>query len=221
MGEAIADGREALIGTLEKATDEAYLQLSRQQRRDSEHAVGLRYERSWRGPLAAALSEARAEDVRRGVTSVGPQRDELYMSVRGLAARTQASQGEQRSLALSLRLAGHALVSDRQGSSPVLLLDDVFSELDPDRSAALASVLAGRAGAADDRRPGPAGIAGDALGSRSATGLSNGVVPERNGTTGERKDRPRRRSPSRCRRRPALIGAPGAMELAGCPAGLG
>ena len=141
VGEAIAGAREALIGTLEKATGEAYMQLSRQQKRDSEHAVGLAYERSWRGSLRSALSEARAEDVRRGVTSVGPQRDELYMSIRGLAARTQASQGEQRSLALSLRLAGHALVSDRQGSSPVLLLDDVFSELDPDRSAALASCL--------------------------------------------------------------------------------
>ncbi len=106
------------------------------------------------------------------------------MSIRGLAARTQASQGEQRSLALSLRLAGHALVSDRQGSSPVLLLDDVFSELDPDRSAALASCLPDGAGAADDRRPGPGGIAGDALGSRSRRGCRTGWSLNRNGTNG-------------------------------------
>jgi DNA replication and repair protein RecF len=158
VGDAIADAREALIGTLEKATDEAYLQLSRQQKHDSEHAIGLRYERSWRGPLLSALGEARAEDVRRGVTSVGPQRDELYMSIRGLAARTQASQGEQRSLALSLRLAGHALVSDRQGSSPVLLLDDVFSELDPHRSAALASCLPDGQALLTTAGPAPAGL---------------------------------------------------------------
>jgi len=61
--------------------------------------------------------------------------------VHGLAARTQASQGEQRSVALALRLGGHALVTDRQGTSPVLLLDDVFSELDPGRCVALASCL--------------------------------------------------------------------------------
>jgi DNA replication and repair protein RecF len=63
------------------------------------------------------------------------------MSIEGLAARTQASQGEQRSLALALRLGGHSLVTERQGTSPVLLLDDVFSELDPHRSGALAACL--------------------------------------------------------------------------------
>ena len=108
---------------------------------DDDRGVRLRYERSWPGMLLSALNATRAEDVRRGMTGVGPQRDDLVMFINGLAARTQASQGEQRSVALSLRLAGHAVVSDRQGSSPVLLLDDVFSELDPDRSAALASCL--------------------------------------------------------------------------------
>jgi DNA replication and repair protein RecF len=140
-GEAIADGREALIGTLEKEANHAYERLAGREGGGDERSVRLRYERSWPGRLLAALNNARAEDVRRGVTGVGPQRDELYMSVKGLTARTQASQGEQRSLALSLRLAGHALVTDRHGSSPVLLLDDVFSELDPVRSAALASCL--------------------------------------------------------------------------------
>ncbi len=147
VGEAIAEAREGLVVLLEKETDKAYRQLSERQGGDGDGGgrdgggVRLCYERSWRGPLLAALNEARAEDVRRGVTSVGPQRDEMYTSIRGLAARTQASQGEQRSLALSLRLGGHTLVSDRQGSSPVLLLDDVFSELDPRRSAALTSCL--------------------------------------------------------------------------------
>jgi DNA replication and repair protein RecF len=54
-----------------------------------------------------------------------------------LPSRTHASQGEQRSLALSLRLGAHRVVTDATGSPPILLLDDVFSELDPDRSAAL------------------------------------------------------------------------------------
>jgi DNA replication and repair protein RecF len=63
------------------------------------------------------------------------------LEVGALAGRTHASQGEQRSLALALRLAGHALVTERIGSAPILLLDDVFSELDPARSEALLSCL--------------------------------------------------------------------------------
>jgi DNA replication and repair protein RecF len=141
VGEAVAEARESLVVALEAEADKAYQQLSRPVSGDRGGTVELCYQRSWRGPLFLALSEARAEDVRRGITGVGPQRDDVYMSIGGLAARTQASQGEQRSLALSLRLGGHSLVSARQGSSPVLLLDDVFSELDPRRSAALASCL--------------------------------------------------------------------------------
>ena len=59
------------------------------------------------------------------------------MTIAGLDARHQASQGEQRTLALALRLAGHEVVESITGSAPVLLLDDVFSELDPVRADAL------------------------------------------------------------------------------------
>ncbi len=59
----------------------------------------------------------------------------------GRDARRQASQGEQRSLALALRLGGHALVRDERGVDPLLLLDDVFSELDPLRSERLLQLL--------------------------------------------------------------------------------
>jgi len=55
--------------------------------------------------------------------------------------RRQASQGEQRSLALAIRLAGHELVQNRRGVDPLLLLDDVFSELDPHRSDRLLNLL--------------------------------------------------------------------------------
>jgi DNA replication and repair protein RecF len=87
--------------------------------------------------LVDALAQVRAGDVERGVTSVGPHRDELDLSIAGLAGRTHTSQGEQRSLALALRLAAHELATKRIGTPPVLLLDDVFSELDPFRTAAL------------------------------------------------------------------------------------
>lgn len=101
----------------------------------------LGYNRSWTGSLDAALLAARADDLRRGVTTVGPHRDELAIEVGGFPARTHASQGEQRSLALALRLAGHDVVTNRLETAPILLLDDVFSELDDQRAQALYAVL--------------------------------------------------------------------------------
>lgn len=109
--------------------------------------VELRYESPWstvdgRGQgLAEALAAVRNEELRRGVTVVGPHRDELELSVAAMPARTHASQGEQRTLALALRLAGHRLLTQTYGAPPLLLLDDVFSELDPQRSAALLHAL--------------------------------------------------------------------------------
>jgi DNA replication and repair protein RecF len=91
--------------------------------------------------LSAALAAARSDDVRRGVSTVGPHRDEVALSIGGAPTRTQASQGEQRTLALALRLAVHHVVTAAAESPPVLLLDDVFSELDPERSAALLAHL--------------------------------------------------------------------------------
>jgi DNA replication and repair protein RecF len=81
--------------------------------------------------------------VRRQVCLVGPHRDDVDLALNGLPARTHASQGEQRSLALALRLAAHRLVATRSRTSPVLMLDDVFSELDPDRGRALLEHLPG------------------------------------------------------------------------------
>lgn len=105
----------------------------------------LTYRYSWEGLLGDALASKRGEDLRRGVTTVGPQRDELEMSLAGsggaLSTRTHASQGEQRSLALALRLAAHHLVIEETGETPVLLLDDVFSELDESRAVALLGLL--------------------------------------------------------------------------------
>lgn len=136
-GEALAAAREGLTRALEPFADACYAELAS----PSADRVGLVYRRSWSGPLAEALFEARADDLRRGLTTVGPHRDELDLVIDGMPARTHASQGEQRSLALALRLAGHRVVTDRLETAPVLLLDDVFSELDDHRSAALLRAL--------------------------------------------------------------------------------
>jgi len=84
--------------------------------------------------LAEAVARSRSADLERRLTLVGPHRDDWRLSIDGLDARRFASQGEQRSLALAVRLAGHVVISDVVGEPPVLLLDDVFSELDETRA---------------------------------------------------------------------------------------
>lgn len=132
-GEQMGRARAAQTEQLRPTVSEAYEQLAG---RASD--IGLRYDPAWRAEgLAVALAAARANDVRRGVSTVGPHRDDVELSIAGLPARTHASQGEQRTLALALRLAAHRLVAQVADSSPVLVLDDVLSELDPSRCAAL------------------------------------------------------------------------------------
>jgi DNA replication and repair protein RecF len=83
--------------------------------------------------LAHAIRERlrldRSREIERGVTLSGPHRDDLTLTLRGLPARTHASHGEAWSLALAFRLAAHRLLAD-DGEEPILLLDDVFAELD-------------------------------------------------------------------------------------------
>jgi DNA replication and repair protein RecF len=91
--------------------------------------------------LLGALTDRRRNELDRGVTLVGPHRDEWHLLIGGLESRTHASQGEQRSLALAMRLGGHRLTTELTGTAPVLLLDDVFSELDERRAVALVDHL--------------------------------------------------------------------------------
>jgi DNA replication and repair protein RecF len=139
-GERVARAREGLLGSgdpsLAGLVAASYDRVAEQ----AAH-VRLAYQRSWEGPLADALALARHDDLRRGVTTVGPHRDDVVIDIDGLPSRTHCSQGEQRSLALALRLAGHQAVTDALDTPPVLLLDDVFSELDAGRSDALLASL--------------------------------------------------------------------------------
>jgi DNA replication and repair protein RecF len=93
--------------------------------------------------LAQALRERlladRPRELERGITLSGPHRDDLGLTLRALPARTHASHGEAWSLALALRLGAHRLLA-AEGEEPVLLLDDVFAELDQRRRAQVAEV---------------------------------------------------------------------------------
>ncbi len=138
-GEALAAARRSLLSELVPALGIAYTEVAQR-----DVALEAVYAPAWAamdGGLAGALAAGRREDLRRGLSLVGPHRDELELRIAGLPARTHASQGEQRSLALALRLAAHRVVAAATGTPPVLLLDDVFSELDPERSHALLAHL--------------------------------------------------------------------------------
>jgi DNA replication and repair protein RecF len=125
--------RATLVARITPMVLEAYEELA-----GEPTPIELTYEPEWRRVgLARALADARPADLRRGVSTVGPHRDELTITIGGMSSRTHASQGEQRTLALGLRLAAHRLVTERTGSAPVLVLDDVLSELDDSRAAAL------------------------------------------------------------------------------------
>jgi DNA replication and repair protein RecF len=161
-GTALVTAREVLVAELEPAVAGSYAGLA-SGGREAPHAgaragVTLAYRRSWEGDLATALAAARTDDVRRAATTVGPHRDELELGIGGHPARLQASQGEQRCLALAVRLAVHRLVTGRTGAAPILLLDDVFSELDPSRSCALVRELPAGQSLVTTAVPLPAGV---------------------------------------------------------------
>jgi DNA replication and repair protein RecF len=83
--------------------------------------------------LAEALSASRAEERARGVTLVGPHRDDLSLTLDGREVRNFGSRGEARTAALALRVAEFALLEERHQTPPLLLIDDIAAELDADR----------------------------------------------------------------------------------------
>ncbi|MBX5464213.1 MAG: DNA replication and repair protein RecF [Clostridia bacterium] len=102
---------------------------------------GRRLEEALRGAIQKALDDALPRELEHGYTLVGPHRDDLRLQLGGRDARAYASQGQQRALALALRMAQFALLRARRGEAPLLLLDDVFSELDGERRQRLLSLL--------------------------------------------------------------------------------
>ncbi|MDE3008044.1 MAG: DNA replication and repair protein RecF [Acidobacteriota bacterium] len=136
ISEELISWRMKVLEGLAPLADALYRELSQHPAR-----LELTYEPSWRGDLSDALAASERDDLHRGFTTVGPHRDDVRVTLDGRDVRRQASQGEQRSAALALRLGGHHLVQQWRGVDPLLLLDDVFSELDPLRSDRLLQLL--------------------------------------------------------------------------------
>ncbi|MFJ8941361.1 DNA replication/repair protein RecF [Streptomyces sp. NPDC102365] len=147
VGAELLAQRLDLVATLQPLTDKAYEQLA-----PGGGPVALEYKPSSPGitghareelyeQLTAALVESRKQEIERGVTLVGPHRDELLLKLGQLPAKGYASHGESWSYALSLRLASYDLLR-AEGNEPVLVLDDVFAELDTRRRERLAELVA-------------------------------------------------------------------------------
>ena len=88
---------------------------------------------SYKDAMLKSLQKNLEKDYRLGFTSIGPHRDELDIFINDVEVKNFGSQGQQRTVALSLKLAELEIIKERTGEYPILLLDDVFSELDKDR----------------------------------------------------------------------------------------
>jgi DNA replication and repair protein RecF len=148
-GAAVLAGRHELIDALRPLVDKAYASVSRgggPALLDYRSSLGDDVaETTDRGvleaALAAALARSRDKELERGVTLVGPHRDDLVLNLAELPAKGYASHGESWSFALALRLAAYDLLRG-EGGEPVLVLDDVFAELDSSRRESLAELVA-------------------------------------------------------------------------------
>lgn len=139
--------RQEFVTRLAEAAEEIYRGIS-----GNREKMSLEYRPSWIGSqesdirqsLLEALERRRRQDARIGQTSVGPHRDDLVIRLAGREARRRGSRGQQREAALTLRLSQAEVVASILGREPVLLLDDVFSELDTARRSWLAEFLSQR-----------------------------------------------------------------------------
>jgi DNA replication and repair protein RecF len=151
LGAELTDVRAGLVEGLRPLVGEAYAAVAKDAARSD---ARLDYQPSvpWvstaagrealEGSFREALAERRREEVQRGITLVGPHRDELATAVGTLPVKGYASHGESWSMALALRLASYDLLR-AGGDDPILILDDVFAELDTDRRERLAELVAG------------------------------------------------------------------------------
>ena len=163
LGSEIIDARLRLASDLQAPLAEAYTAIA-----GADHSPELEWALSVRGvdpeegeieapdssrqaqrskiadEFRSALLDKRSQELDRGLTLVGPHRDDLLMRVRDLPVKGYASHGESWSIALSLRLASAELLrAESPAGDPVLILDDVFAELDADRRQRLAALTAG------------------------------------------------------------------------------
>lgn len=132
-GTTLIEHRRAYIEQLSLAAEENHRSISGGEPFQLRYRSQLGEEVAVYDAFMARLEASRKEDLRRMTTCVGPHRDDLAMDIGGHDARHFASQGQQRTIVLSLKLAEIDVIKKERGETPALMLDDVMSELDPRR----------------------------------------------------------------------------------------
>ncbi len=138
FGTTVLEGRTAAVGPLDALFGDALRALYGPEK------AALVY--SYRAPLegyAEALREAHSADIERGTTSVGPHRDDFAVLLGGVSLTTYGSQGQQRLATLALKFAAREYLRGETGQDPILLFDDVMSELDEERRGYLSEYFLG------------------------------------------------------------------------------
>lgn len=138
-GGLLTDLRRILVAELAPWAQRA--QASIRGRHGEEEQLSLEYQPGAGSDFAAALGASREEETRLRQTVVGPHRDDLILCLGGRMASVFGSEGQQRTLALALKLAQSGLIESVARQPPLLLLDDIFGELDPLRRNALLDAL--------------------------------------------------------------------------------
>lgn len=140
-GEALRQARQTWVTQISQGA------LRSQQRLGSGESLELVYTPKEESPdLVQALADSRRIDIRRGSTTVGPHRDDLDILVAGKPAKQYGSQGQQRTAVISVKLAVLQVATETLGFPPVLLLDDIFSDLDQTRRKRLVEAALEEAG---------------------------------------------------------------------------
>ncbi|MFT5468668.1 MAG: DNA replication and repair protein RecF [Verrucomicrobiales bacterium] len=139
-GAVLTSCRAELVMSLDPFSAEVQREVS-----GAREALTLTYKSGDGDRLVEVLAELREEESKRRSTIRGPHRDDLLLSLNGMPAGQFASEGQQRTVALALKIGQARLFHERADSWPLLLLDDIFGELDPTRRNALMSALPGDA----------------------------------------------------------------------------
>ena len=142
-GALICREREKYVRMISEYGNQIYREISGNEEEDFQvrYHPSISLEENPEDSLLKALRNRREEDLRTGSTSAGPHRDELEMRLNGQPLRMYASQGQMRTASLSLKLAQLRMISGVTEDQPVLLLDDVMSELDLDRRMNLLQII--------------------------------------------------------------------------------
>lgn len=143
LGGQIAARRMDLIGTINDSLSRLYNELSHTEIQLDVSYISACEGGNYSSTMLQKLDAARELDYRRGFTAYGPHRDDFVVTIRGHIASEAASRGEVRTMLLGLKIIESQLVESARDKKPILLLDDVFSELDGARRKALTEFLSG------------------------------------------------------------------------------